>query len=287
MNRVNVFSIISQVEEVPDIDWNETQLSAEVGRKFYNSASVLFDIDPALSEAKAKYNEEGYAVIDLNGIGQVNEHELKVSLACLISGIGKPFGALKKMGFWGELSVKQDARSGRAHSIGDIPLHFDFDQASQPPDGLALFCVRADPFGGGANTIINYQDFLNTLSVNELELLKEIQLNYSVLYDVDGVGAEFNPHPLLESLQDGSFLFRYNERVNIERTAETASLFEKLDDFIKNNTSEVLLEKGSLLLVNQRKVVHGRRSLVSFESQARPPQSEDRLLWQSYLRHYE
>lgn len=265
------------------MDWHSPNLSGET-RTYISGRKPAHDsnLDQDLKNAKRAYAQNGVCIISLgDAVEEGGEEALKRQLVYMLSALGKPFGVFHQKGFWQTLGVNENAMSLRAESTGYIPLHIDFDQAANPPDGVALFCARPDPMGGGQNLVFDYQRFLNMLSDDDRMALSGAEYSYSTLYAQNGIGDLYNPHPLLERRDGLPSFFRYNGKAQPELKDDLAELFMVMEACFRSVSAAYTLKKGDLLIVDQNKTLHGREALANPEGYISP----DRLLWQTYLRH--
>ncbi|MAS86526.1 MAG: hypothetical protein CMH30_00905 [Micavibrio sp.] len=282
LNTESLYELEKISGDLPDIDWFnpnlDERLLLQIREALQSSSSQLLE---TLEIARETYNREGFCVFSLGpDIDRQDIDIIKKNLICLLSLLGSPFGAFFEKGFWQTLGVNQSALSYRAESTGYIPLHMDFDQASNPPDGVALFCLRPDPRGGGENTIFNYERFFELLSAEQLEQLRSVSYSYSTLYNQNGIGDLYNPHPLVDQK-----LFRYNGKVMPELDdPRTSLLFSALESYFKSASSIYKLEKGDMIVINQHKALHGRLPLAVKEN-VEYTAGTDRFLLQTYVRH--
>ena len=183
------------------------------------------------------------------------------------------------------MGVNKSASPMRAESDGYIPLHIDFDQASLPPDGVALFCLRPDPFGGGESLIFNYSKFLSSLSEKQIETLEKVSYSYSTLFNQNGIGDIYNPHPLIEIENNKPVFLRYNGKALPDLDNDQSCLFSVLEENFKAYSTNVSLCSGDLIIVDQNKTLHGRLALNHRNSNEQVLPENDRFLLQTYIRH--
>lgn len=281
---------LSELKEIssamPEIDWANANLAPEIVARI---KAVGGEQAPALSaqmqSARQSYRDHGVCVISLGGdVDPEKIDDVKKQLVCLLGAFGLPFGAFHDKGFWQTLGVNKNAASLRAESTGYIPLHIDFDQASDPPDGVALFCLRPDPRGGGESTVFHYPKFLSLLPDDQREKLGAINYSYSTLFRQNGIGEVYNPHPLIDPVR-GSPFFRYNGKVLPDLSPEHSELFLAMEQQFKSASSVYALKTGDMIVLDQNSTLHGRLPLAHREDGQSFPASEDRLLLQTYLRH--
>lgn len=247
--------------------------------------SASAELNETLEAVYDDYYEKGVIVLSFGNQAQDCELDnLKSQLLVILTALGCPFGAFHRKGFWQTLGVNLDAKELRAESVGYIPLHIDFDQASLPPDGVALFCLRPDPLQGGQSVVFDYQRFLDLLSDNDLQMLKDFEYSYSTLFEQNGIGDVYNPHPLLDEIKGQPF-FRYNGKVLPELSGQSSAFFGELEDLFYRCSAILPLNAGDLIVVDQNKTFHGRKALAQrTEGQVFAP-AQDRFLLQTYLRH--
>jgi len=274
--------IEAAVSSLPNIDWTHENLPQET-LTILKSATTSPNLAAAITEAKQAYQTTGACVVSFGKNDDLEQTRLK--LVTTLSAFGIPFGVFKQKGFWQTLGVNNNAADLRAESRGYIPLHIDFDQARMPPDGVALFCARPDPFGGGESLVFNYEEFLNSMPPEELATFANNQYSYSTLYGQNGVGEVYNPHPLVD-IEDGKpTLLRYNGKATPDLSGELSELFMSMEKTFYANSAKAALRAGDLLIVDQTKTLHGRLPLSDREEGVTIPPEQDRLLLQTYLRH--
>lgn len=275
------------LEILPDLDEQNCNLSAEQNAAFLAALKLQAKKQSCLSSAvtsiQASYEQHGACIVSFGAETFDNEYALKKKIVFILQALGQPFGVFKQKGFWQTLGVDPNAADYRAQSTGYIPLHIDFDQATCPPDGVMLFCVRPDPRGGGESLIFNHQKFLSLLSQNDLMALSRIEFSYSVLFEQNGIGEPYNPHPLLELRTGQAPFFRYNGKVLTD--VGCLPIFCKLEHYFHIASARTRLKSGDMLITDQNKTLHGREALNLSGNQVQFSASQDRLLIQTYLRH--
>lgn len=274
-------------KHLPDVDWSDPNLPSNVinalRQEQLEDTSELAEL---LNEACRAYRENGVCVISLGDqVSNLDEDDLKKRLVYLLSALGQPFGAFQKKGFWQTLGVNHQASELRAESAGYIPLHIDFDQSTNPPDGVALFCLRPDPLGGGESIVFDYQKFLSLLDDAQRQQLAEIEYSYATLYGQNGIGELYNPHPLIDLKEHEPDFFRYNGKALSDLKGQFADLFIALEREFKASSSTCPLQGGDMIIVDQNVTLHGREPLCARDEKQSFEASKDRFLWQTYLRH--
>ena len=272
---------------LPPIDVSDVNLGPAV-------RNVLTELDVAsgqnilateLRAAIEQYQDSGACILSLGSdFAASEETEIKRALLVALSPFGLTFGAFHQRGLWQRLGVNKNAANLRAESTGEIPLHIDFDQARHPPDGVALFCVKTDPRGGGESTLFNYEGFFKALTPEDARLLADIKYSYSTLYGANGIGDVYNPHPLIDMKGHTPSFLRYNGKAVDDLPDAARILFERLEGQFSDHAAEVSLKNGDMVISDQNKTLHGRRALGDYDDTVDIPAEEDRLLYQIYLR---
>lgn len=279
--------LVKLEDDIPDIDWADAN-AAEDLRHFIRAQIEMNypDLRDDLNKARRAYEQNGVCILSFgDGFKGDVLDEVKTKLLSCLSIFGLPFGAFNGKGFWQTLGVNKNATNLRAESTGYIPLHIDFDQARNPPDGVALFCLRPDPRGGGESTVFDYQKFLSLLTEEDIRTLSEIEYSYSTLYNQNGIGDVFNPHPLLEQRGHKPSLLRYNAKALDDCDGNLLELFTQMEDAFKAASAVYAMKAGDMIVVDQNKTLHGRMPLGDGSQSDDVNQSEDRFLLQTYLRH--
>ncbi|SMH28529.1 Taurine catabolism dioxygenase TauD, TfdA family [Azospirillum lipoferum] len=133
-----------------------------------------------------------------------------------------------------------------------FPLHTDGYSASVAPDILVLLCVRPDRQGGGGSLLAALDDVLPRLSQEEKARLAEPV--YPSLSGARRIVADgeirFNPMEVARCRRLG---FTPPPEENLAAHARLNELFNS-DGILK----QVHLTDGDCLIINNRRVVHGR-----------------------------
>jgi hypothetical protein len=276
--------------DVPAIDWTSPNLS----QKHLNAMAASLqhqrrretELAIVLDAARLAYEKNGACIIRFDpSVMSAPDGILKKQIVYALQAFGTPFGIFNRMGFWQVLGVNHAAKNLRAESTGYMPLHYDFDQATNPPDGFALFCVRPDPRGGGESTLFDYRRFLSLLSDKDKATLSNIRFSYAGLYDQNGIGDVYNPHPLLERRPGREPVLRYNGKIQPDLDGDMATLFTGLEQYFRAHSAVIPLKPGQMLMVNQDRMLHGRDALNMTDDTKNIPASKDRYILQAYLRH--
>jgi hypothetical protein len=281
--------LLSAVRDFPEDNWQNTALSpiqtAYYQAIFGKKAKPLQALFQGLAQEVGRY---GVCVVSLghrfSSAGDCPN--LRRVLPLLASAVCRPFGAFLDQGFFQTLGVRHEAQNMRAHSVGYIPFHCDWDQASNPPEYVALYCVRPDPFGGGESLVVDFRKVLGGFSSQTLSGLSDIEFSYAGFYRTFNIGTEQNPHPLIERLWDKNegIVCRYNgkARPQFANSSKEAAAFDMLEAAFTAASCEYSLKPGDMILMDQRRILHARKPLAARPDGVVIPPDQDRKLLQFY-----
>ncbi|MBZ3906539.1 TauD/TfdA family dioxygenase [Streptomyces scabiei] len=230
----------------------------------------------------------GRALVRFDG----QDHTLNLELGLsLLSGLGPVLSVYPGDGCWSDLTVSLAADPGRTHGVGENRLHVDMVDRDRLPRYIALYCVRADPLGGGASALADLWQAARSLSDGDRTLLAQPVFAYFADQDVHGVGESMERFPVLPEHIDGSAPIRFTakahphlergELVDVEEPEATAAAFGRFVDAVVACRSTIRLMPGDLLVFDQHRYAHGRMPLG--DGQDCYDADERRLLRQSYV----
>ena len=228
-----------------------------------------------------RLSTEGFVIVDCQEIlaGKTNSAAAAIVTA-ITSLVGSPLKVFRHLPHWRQISVRLDRPAGRSEGVGRIPLHVDFVNASDPPDLVALMCLRDDPLGGGANMLARFASVLKMLAPDEKRALRQNTFKDGEVRDLDGVGVDVNPFSVLA---EGKWGFRFTERLlEAESDPRVRAVLVKVSRSLGEGVQTARLTAGSLLVLDQHRVVHGRAPLGKGQGELKP--GERRLGLQSFIR---
>ncbi|MEW1700815.1 TauD/TfdA family dioxygenase [Streptomyces sp. NPDC091278] len=230
---------------------------------------------------------EGRAVVTFNPDN--HDGNLDVALS-LLSTLGTVLSLYPDRGCWDELTVRDDVDPGRTHGVGENRLHVDLVDRDRAPRLIALYCVRADPAGGGASALSDLHTAAGDLGQAERALLHRPVFSYFTDHGVHGVGKGMARFPVLPENLDGREPIRFTskmlphlqrgELVDDSTPEQTAAAFGRLVAAAEARRITVRLQPGQLLVFDQWRYAHGRMPLGPGQSDLPPGQR--RLLKQAY-----
>lgn len=272
INTKTLINIFAQFKN--SIDLKELNLSEDL----IKSVRVEYGNSLIIDKIFNKIKDDGYALIDLNSsINDLNLIDLKKIITIFISLFLTPIGVFGSQGIVREIGVNMNKNINSSTGVGHIPFHTDFNNTSSPPPFSILYCHRTDPFKGGESIISNFNDSLIELSEDEKLILLKPIFKEGEFYNLFNVGHKLNLFPVFDV---NSNVIRYSTKLKSEEESVT-SLWNLRKALIKNQKT-FMLNKGELLILNQKVFVHARHSLNGNQSQLR--KDESRFLLQYFAK---
>lgn len=222
------------------------------------------------------------------------DHQRNLELALgLLSSLGPVLSVYPDDGCWSDLSVHTDVDPGRTHGTGENRLHVDLVDRAESPRYIALYCVRADPAGGGASALADLWAAADALTDTDRDLLRHPVFDYFADEGVHGVGQSLAQFAVLPQRLDGRAPIRFTSKMlpHLERgellkadgnlASQIAAAFARLVEAAYQYRATVRLAPGQLLVFDQWRYAHGRMPLGQGQAALSP--HERRLLKQTYV----
>ncbi|MBM9621883.1 TauD/TfdA family dioxygenase [Streptomyces zhihengii] len=238
-----------------------------------NAEKAAADAEPVLAALQAR----GYALLDVGGVAPESPQALEV-LDAFLSALADPIQVFARYSTWRPIGVDLSREPHRSEGTGHSPLHTDFVNAEDPPEYVLLYCARADPAGGG-DSLVARAPHRDDLPPGVAEVLSRKVYSHGQVTDLLNVGRDVNPFAVLDP-QGGAF--RYTGQLLGSCAGEEYEAIRFLDGLLRDSTVRLTLREGQAILLDQRRVVHGRGTLGT--GQESIPQPLRRLLWQRFAR---
>jgi hypothetical protein len=288
-----VKSLIRHAGDLPD--WkldSDGLLTEEIASQYISTLIDLPHVDEFVTTCSLLLDSpvgDGFAVIEfapLLAAAATEEEGLRVVTA-LVSLIATPHRAFERWPLWKPLGTNLTIDPMRATGAGYNPMHIDIVNSTLPPDYSALLCVRPDPQGQGHSLVSQTRRAVERLSYEHQELLKEAHYSDGAFFDLNGVGLEWNPFPILDGLPDTEGFVRFTAKMLADADPDLPAIqaARALDRELQAGQQRFLLGAGDMLVVNQHLCCHGREALGG--GQADVPEDQRRLLLQIFLRQQE
>lgn len=228
---------------------------------------------------------QGFAVLGLYQLlNALDEDKAASAITLLLSYLGTPLRVFLTHPHWRRLNVELNRPLASSGGIGDQPFHMDFVNADNPPDLVCLLCIRSDPLGGGASPIALLDGLEHEIDQRTREVLSCPLYRDGEVRNLNGVGHDANPFPVLAP--GIRWAYRYTGKLmHAAPNAEARLALQALGNILASREICFTLSSGDLLILDQHRVVHGRRALGQGQDQI--PENMRRLLLQSFIRRHE
>ncbi len=232
--------------------------------------------------ARTTLSEDGFLIFSIRNC--VEPEIASAFVTSILSFWGEPIKVFDKIpSFWRPLGVNPSRPPNRSGGVGISPLHLDFVNAENPPEYVCLFCLRPDPMNGGKSVVSDIVEAVRGLDDSERQTLRELKVHDGKVENLSHVGKDINPFSIISEI--GPLMYRYTDHFSDKRylQKEQAEVVSKLSFRLKQNRIVFMLERGDLLILDQRRVLHGREALGP--NQAQIAESHRRLLMHSFVRN--
>lgn len=266
---------------LPAVDAHTTAICAD------DAGLAGFLAHPAVTAVTAQLcrtlERDGFAVLDLTALSpDVDLDEDKTLLTALLCGIGDPIRVFLRHPLWKPLPTSLEIDPWRATGVGYIPFHIDFVNAERPPDYTCLFVVRADPAGGGHSLVSDLARAVDELPSDDRAFLQQREFRDGAVQDLQDVGGDVNPFAVLDERSPWRFRFTAKPLYAAQLAGRQRESIARLEALLQRHQRRLPLKRHQLLIVDQRRAVHGREALGP--DQAGVPEHARRLAQMIFLR---
>jgi len=183
-------------------------------------------------------------------------------LAIIAARLGQIFGyvQIENGVLFQNIVPKPGMEREQSYTSSLVELHFHTEQHFHPhtPDYLMLYCLRS---AVGAETVFaSVRQLIKVLDQHYLDILFEPLYRTGIDYIFGNTNTEPGNGPIMSVLygdHKDPFL-RYCEDLMVVVTPEAQTALKELRSAINKVTQSVCLSPGDLLVVDNRRVVHGR-----------------------------
>ena len=199
----------------------------------------------------------------------------------LLCTFGTPLRVFLSHPYWRKLGVDLSRPPESSGGSGNSPFHMDFVNAQNPPDLVCLLCLRPDPLGGGRSLLASIDGIEQLLDPVHVDILSRPQFSDGMVYNLNGVGEDINPFPVITS---GS-LWRYRFTANLLHSTPNSqglTALQAVTNILNSRAVSLTLARGDLLILDQHKMTHGRSAMG--EGQGTIPEDKRRFLLHSFVR---
>jgi hypothetical protein len=232
------------------------------------------------ADCVAQLDDRGWAVIDVIEPQRADDFTAARLATAVLRALGTPIRVFAGRPLWRALGVDIERPPNRSGGVGDQPLHLDFVNARHPPDLVALYCIRPDPHGGGAN-LVAPANAVRSLSAADRGVLRQRVFRDGEVRDLDHVGDDINPFAV--DCPRERYPLRYTGKLLASTTDPIhQAALHRLSVVLDSATETIMLHSGQLLVIDQRRALHGRLPLGS--DQASVPNEARRLVMHTFVR---
>jgi len=185
-------------------------------------------------------------------------------LAILAARLGKIFGypAIENGSLFQNVVPRQgsERKQSNASSSSKLRLHTEQHFHPHSPDYILLYCLRTTP--GVKTYFVSVNQLVQYLDEQSIKILFEPLYRTGVDY-IFGNHDEKPGNGPVESVLYGSRaapFIRYDRDLMIGTTAQARKALNKVHKFFDEQQQHALLSAGDVLIIDNRRVVHGRSS---------------------------
>ena len=183
------------------------------------------------------------------------------SLLAAAGRLGHPVGYVQEHGGQVVQNIYPLAESvgQQISTSSDVPLAFHTETAFHPHKShfLLLLCLRGDP--GAATELCSVDAVVPHLSAGVVRTLEQPRFRTGVdLSFGRGDGWTTAPGAVLARTADGTRTLTYDGELTIGTDADSGAALADLADAIASTSTSIVLDAGDLLIVDNRRAVHGR-----------------------------
>lgn len=277
------FARLRGIAETCGLGWDSSVSEWKAVVSLEEARAELEDLEAAMSQGLRSC---GYVIVSLGSAMSQDPQWAATAATILVSLMGEPIGVFRNIdGYWRALTVDLSRPPDRSCGAGYQPVHHDFVNASRPPDIVSMYCRRADPLGGGQSLVTVLDGLDEHLAPATKALLAQPRFRDGAVTDLDNVGHDINPFAVLDDPR-GNFHFRFTGKLlaSCQFEDERAAV-ENIMKYLDDHTTVHALQPGDLLLLDQRRAVHGRLPMAGAQDELAPDQR--RLLMLSFANWYD
>ena len=202
----------------------------------------------------------GWAVLALPA--RLGNEDLQLAAAGVLAALGRPFFSVDQ---GSRLWIGQETNTAKDRAsfggAGAQALHIDAPNVEQVPEYTSLLVLRPDPAGGGVSLLGDLPAALALLSEDDQRMLREPVFFEGRADGLHGVGGPRMPFPVIESDPRGGWVRWAAKMITDPRNGARTGVLGRFSEALAVHTVAVTLGRGQLLVVDQRRIAHGRTAL--------------------------
>lgn len=162
---------------------------------------------------------------------------------------------------------KDEQRLSAYSSSTELEFHTETHFHKFSPDYVVITCLRQDPNKEARTTFTSIQSVLKKLTPHEKHILFGKNFLTGIYYHYGNVkgttGYLSEPIQVLYGNPNDPFMI-FDRDLIIGKTPEAHRIFEKFKKLVYENQNYIYLESGDLLIIDNKRSVHGRSSFKAF-----------------------
>lgn len=140
-----------------------------------------------------------------------------------------------------------------------LALHTEAAFHPYKPDYVMLLCLRGDPTA--VTTYANVDDIIELLDNEMISYLQDSAYRTGVDKSFRGLNKKYKEAvlPVLKKIGNDEYNISYDEDLMKPTNVLASMALEKLSEAVSKCTKEIVLKTGDLLIMNNNKIIHGRK----------------------------
>lgn len=140
-----------------------------------------------------------------------------------------------------------------------LALHTEAAFHPYKPDYVMLLCLRGDPTA--VTTYANVDDIIELLDNEMISYLQDSAYRTGVDKSFRGLNEKYKEVilPVLKKIGNDEYNLSYDEDLMKPTNILANCALEKLSEAVSKCTKEIVLKTGDLLIMNNNKIIHGRK----------------------------
>jgi hypothetical protein len=235
---------------------------------------------PLEDELTDHLDQDGWAIVVLPD--ELNDEQLRRAAAGVLAALGTPFFSIDGgRGLWLDGLSAPERSPDSFGGFAAQTLHIDAPNVTDPPDYTSLLMLRPDPSGGGVSTLADLRTAAAMVSDADRDILQQKLFLEGRADRLYGVGQPMLPFPVFDDHSEARWVRWAGKLLTDDRNRDRWPVLRRFATLLESTTQRLMLERGDLLVVDQRRVAHGREQLGP---QAGVPAGARRLLCQAKVR---
>lgn len=180
-----------------------------------------------------------------------------------LSALGRLLPQYRRQTFW--LVANQNPGEGTSLGSEDVDFHTELAEFQNPPEYVALYCEKQAQ-AGGALKLCDLRPLIKSLSSNDLELLMAVEVTVRTEDVIADKYGEFAFTAPILSAEGTNLRIRFDyDFVKDDSPAAAKKFKNQVKQYALDHTIQITQEPGSLVVWDNRFIVHGRTAFLGGE----------------------